>query len=405
MPTLFDRLLAATYHPNQINNPNPTNKTGAKQQAMKIRSALLSARRYDLDDDTVQAAAILGVQHPDILLAMLPRARATFPKVAFQWRQGAALEALGIEPETPDKMTCAYIEQINDPTDYPNYRLSTMSFLDDDRTVAVDSTAIVFSLDQPIIERLPYLHQERSSLARLTGKSKEMLDRCLLGSTYSVVDEDHSKWLTPLTEITDTNVIYRKQMADHRLNLCRNLASYASHTFSPFHPDYDVILGFPTAIMHNCATVMGINIIEFAGTWRFVITVLAMLQARKYLDHGTPASDGKRRFVGNKEVPYLQYHRVSLKVPRQIVVREMIESVRESIPQPRREIEGYWRERRTKAGPKCDHIDVSETPNRSRCIYCKRARYWTANYMRGSAEVGFVTKERVVQMHGGRVKG
>jgi hypothetical protein len=316
-----------------------------------------------------------------------------------EWRQGAALEEQGIEADNPAKLSGAFIEEISNPGEFPVYRMTGMGFMEGASVGLAHFDSIIFCLDQPILERMPNLYQDRSELARLTGVSKDVLDACLLGSTYQKVDDDMSKWLSLLDEAGD-QVADRKAMAEHRLMLCKKLASYATHAWSPFGPSYRTMMESPRGALPMYEQITKNNILECSGTWRFVVTVLALIQARDYTTQVQPPSEGRRRFVGNKVVPYLQYWRVSLKLPRQVILRDMIDSVRESLPKPAKLVEGYWRERFPKNVARdvnCDHVDVSETADRYRCVHCKRSRYFTRDYVRGSSIEGFVKKDRVIE--------
>jgi hypothetical protein len=138
------------------------------------------------------------------------------------------------------------------------------------------------------------------------------------------------------------------------------------------------------------------NIIETSGTWRLMVSLMALIQARDYSTvQRPPDNPARRRFVGGKMVPFLQHWRVKLTLPRKIVLRKIVTSVRHSLPRPRHGVDGHWAERAS-AIPNCDHVDVSETPTRDRCVFCKRARYWVKWHERGDSSVGYVVKDRVV---------
>jgi hypothetical protein len=396
---LFDELFAATYHPEQrIDNPYG-DPGGSRRAANLIRAALISSQRYFLDDDVVRAATDLGVQHPDILIEMLARARLPFPKMWIEWDQRVVLEHLDIQvAEDAPPIIGAYIEQISAPGEFPIFKITEMGLDHTSQPVraAAHATSIIYSLDHPILERIPLLHQERSSLARFTGISKEVMDQCLLGSTYSQVDADLSKYLN-LPEHLSTEAQERKAMADHRLELCRKLANHASHSLSSFWPSYENMLSGSRRQLDIWEKAVSFSILNFSGTWRFLVSVLALIQARDYTTSvQPPRNSAKRRFVGNKVVPYLQHWRVSLKLPRKVILRDMVYSTRDSLPQPRKEVEGYWRSHH-EHDVTCQHVDVSETPDRFRCALCKRALWFTPSHVRGSSEVGFVKKDRVVE--------
>lgn len=401
---LVDELFAATYHPEQrIDNPFE-DAGGQRRFALQIRAALISARRFILDEEVVRAATKLGVQHPDILLAMLPRGRLPFSKIWIEWDQRIALDEAEIPiAEDGPPSVGVFVEELSGPGEYPLYRISEMGFDFDSEPprATVNATSVVYSLDIPILDRMPSLYGERSSLVRMTSShnlNKDLIDSCLLGATYA---GSGFRYALPAPNVQAVDVEGedddREGMVSHRIELCRKLVSYASHVFSPFWPSYSTMMGSRRTSLAVYERGVAQSIVGSSGTWRFIVTVLALIQSRDYTSQAQPPRNpAKRRFVGNKVVPYLQHVRISLKLPRQVVLREMIASTREALPRARHEVEGHWKVSH-KGDSNCDHVDVSETPTRYRCALCRRARWFQSAHMRGSSKVGFVKKDRVVE--------
>jgi len=383
--TLVDRLLAATYQPDKrVDNVSGTSN-GSRTLAAAMRAKILSSQRYFLTDDVVEAATELGIQHPDILAAMVPRARLPFSKMYIEWSNFAQLRPQGrtIAEDAIDRVGFC-VEQISSPNEFPLFKITGFGIDERINKAMTLATQIIYTLDSQVLNHVPFLMQERSNLARLSGVSKELLDAALLGTTYHRI-----------AQITDD-----PEMHDYQLEICRKLAGCASYVLSDLFPSYDEILNKPKVILDSFTHIVSDTIKETMGTWRFIISVLALIQSREYTDHVQPLRNhAKRRFVNGKSVPYLQLWRVSLKLPRKVVIRNVVTSVRESLPQPRRTIEGYWRRRRS-GNPEaltCNHVDVAETANRYRCVFCKSAFFFTPEHERGSAEIGYVKKDRVVE--------
>ena len=398
MATLADDIFAATYQPHRVTDPYMLGPAGQRKTAEKLRAVLRSAHRYFVDDEVIRAAATLGVQHPDILLAMLSRARLPFPKVWIEWNQRAVLDQLDqpIEEDAPPVIG-AYLEEITREGSFPLYRITEMGMAQTPwEMVSVNATSILYSLDSPIILE-PQVLQERSAISRFTGVTKDNMDMTLIGSLYSrevglfangKIDRENAfQALLPDGVANDPDAI------KHRVDLCTKLASHATHVMSEFFPSIDQMMRHPDADRYKHG--VGQSIVEFSGTWRLLVSLFALLQARDYTSQERPPDNpARRRFVGNKVVPFLQHWRVKLALPRAVVLRKMIVSTRQSLPRPRHGVEGHWAERHL--SPDCEHVDVSETPKRYRCVFCGRARYWVKDHERGSAEVGYVTKDRVV---------
>lgn len=393
---LADELYGATHQP-LVRMDNPTgNLADVRRKAERIRSDLTRARKYVVDDDVAAAASVLGVQHPEVVLSMLSRARLAFPAMWIEWDQRAVMRAAGQDPATDaPARTGVLVEQMHAEGEVPLYRMSEVGF---DRTcdppVAVcNATGVLYSTEQPIAQRDLSFHVQRSEIARVSGLTKETLDVTLLGSTYSAAAEERTRQLSEADlELMDEGM---REKVELRLERCRQLMSHAAHVWSPYWPSYDAIAGsrdpqVVQAVVRN-------SVLEFSGSWRFIVTVLALIQARDYTSaEQAPPNPARRRFVGNKVVPYLQHFRVSLKLPRQVVLRRMVRQQRSSLPLPRMEIEGHWKNRHGRGDPSCDHVFTQARRTVYRCALCSWERWWQPSFLKGSAEIGFVTKDRVV---------
>ena len=400
--TLADEIFAATYQPTKrMDDPYLIGPAGQRKAAAMVRDTMRNSQRFLVDDEVARAAAHFGTQHPDILLGMLPRARLPFPKVWVEWSQRVVLEELGqpVEDDCPP-LIGAFVEQITGDDEHPLYRITEcgVDFTNEQARVAsINATSILYSLDSPILG-YNYTMQDRSDISRMSGISKEMMDKALIGSLYTeeMARYDQRPDDEPPDDETDIQF---------RLDLCRKLSGYATHVFSPFYPSYREMMEHRLHEMYG--HIVRRSIVEFSGTWRLIISLFALVQSRDYTTHEQPPlNPARRRYpVGNKMAPYLQHWRVKLALPRRVVLRRMIASTREALPRPRHGVEGHWAARHH--APKsygsdaatianCVHVDVAETPNRLRCALCGRATYWVKNHERGSSEVGYVTKDRVV---------
>ena len=405
--TLADEVFAATYQPNKrMDDPYLIGPSGQRKAAAAVRETMRNSQRFIVDDEVARAAAHFGTQHPDILLSMLPRARLPFPKVWVEWSQRVVLEELGqpVESDCPP-LIGAFVEQITGDEEYPLYRITEVGvdFTEGhERVASINATSILYSLDSPILGHA-YTLQDRSDIARISGISKETMDKALLGSLYT---EELARYDNDLDDEPPDD----EADIEFRLDLCRKLSGYATHVFSPFYPSYREMMEHRMHEMYG--HIVRRSIVEFSGTWRLIVSLFALIQSRDYTTHERPPlNPARRRYVGNKMTPYLQHYRVKLTLPRKIVLRKMIASTRESLPRPRHSVEGHWAERHYApvryrkpdvSVTDCVHVDVAETPSRLRCALCGRATYWVKDHDRGNSEVGFVTKERVVVRKSGQ---
>ena len=224
MSLLVDDIFAATHLPQRVADPYLSGPATQRRTAIKMREALRGAQRYFIEEDAIRAAATLGVQHPDVLLAMLPRARLPAPKMWVEWDQRAVLDELNqkIEPDAPP-MIGAYLEEVNRDNGFPLYRITEMG-IDAAGIVAVNATSILYSLDSPITTQ-PFVLQDRSAVSRLSRVSKEQMDMALIGTLYT---NAVGLYASGKLQTDDTEAL------EHRVALCRKLVSHATHTFSDF---------------------------------------------------------------------------------------------------------------------------------------------------------------------------
>ncbi len=387
--SLSDEIYAATYSIKRVDGlggPEARRRTGEK-----LRAALQRTRKYVVTDDAAAAAAVLGVQHPDVLLAMLHRARLPFPSVWIEWDQRVVLDAIGQPPEerAPPR-TGVLVDQLHAEGEVPLYRMQEIGMdWDETPTVALaNATAVVYSTEVHVALAAPWAMAERSAIARLSGLDKPTLDLTLIGSAYSM---RRTVFPNDEREATDET--------EQRLQQCTSLMTYASHVWSEYWPSYRELLDYPDAGMVE--NVVRRSVVEFSGTWRMVIALIALIQARDYTTYAPGAPNAaRRRFVGNRMVPYLQHLRVELALPREVVLRRVVRGMSGDLRLPRMEVEGHWKNRHGVGDPKCDHVWTHARRTVYRCPLCGWERWFQPSFSRGDAEVGFVTKDRVVVRRG-----
>ncbi len=128
-----------------------------------------------------------------------------------------------------------------------------------------------------------------------------------------------------------------------------------------------------------------------------MVSVLALLNARDLVQTEVRRDGTKARLVGGKITPFLEHTLVSLKLPRRLAIERALRELRDSLPRRRHEVVGHWKHSRKRGDTSCDHVFLDETPQRQRCAVCGFKRWWQNEHLRGSAQVGFLTKDRLVE--------
>jgi hypothetical protein len=398
MTQFWDRVYACLHRRNGLFNIVPS----AQHNLLEVlRSEVLRAQKYELTDEVVEAATELSTKHPEVLLAMLPKARLTFPLVAIDWNQRVVLETLGQSPsdDAPFR-TGVLLKQMTQSPDVPIYTMNEMGMnaAEEQDQVLLNPVAVMYSTEVPIMGTGPHLMEHRRQIAEMTGISGKILDVTLLGTTFQTSRglATYAPGLyTDLDKIDDDE---REELDAARENHCNKLLQHASHAWSTYWPTYEIMsrIKEPKG-REEVRRIVFNSVMEFSGTWRFVAAVTALLQNREIATYEQHVNPGRRRFVSGKSVQYLRHERVKLIVPRKIALRKMIQSFGHSLQLPRFEVEGHWRSRHGKGDPKCDHPAWNhERRTIYRCVLCGWERWFVPSFMKGDAQIGFLTKERVV---------
>lgn len=361
--------------------------------AARYRDKLRNARRFYLDEDITQAAVEMGYNHPDLLRGLLSRARTPFPMIWIEWPLEVALNAVGLEKEddAPSRVGCL-VEALHETE--PLYRM-TMIYASHGKA-EVSALSVLYHLSKPISDVLAEKNEVADIINRhpvfvvATGHDKKVVSNVglLLGSAYT--DTSHS--------LTAEDVAFRTQQ-------CEALAKHAVIVYSPQMGEefFRFISGNgktrdPNII--SLATKFMVNdVSEQAGTWRLIISILAMINSKDRLHMESARCDGTgRRFVSGRGVPFLDHIVVKLRLPRKDTIQRLIREVRASIPRRLHDVMGHWKYRRKglDGDPECDHVWVETNATNEKCAICGWHRWWQKDTMRGSAEVGIITKDRLV---------
>jgi len=384
MEPLADIVYAACSNPTKLLKGHPT-PDGLRRLGMNIKTALRESRRYYIDDEVVRAATHLGVQHPDVLMSMLRRARLPFNKCWVEWSPRAQVEESGYIPaeDIPERTGCI-LERLDQA--HPLFRMTMIGFQPDGerrlKSCCVAPISIIYNLEQPI----SLASSDRHSIAEISKLPQDYINKTLIGGAYM----EHSLYQREPDEI------------EHRRRICDELASYATHSILPFIKPF--IQESLSSYKYNVnwrqewERVFRSEIIEHSGSWRFIISLFALINSRDYLESDKVLRHGKSRSVNAKMIPYLDHFLVALKLPRKIVQQRALREYAEAIPRRRHEVEGHWKQSRKKGLLGCEHVYVDETPTRQVCVFegCGHKRWWVNEFERGDASIGYVIKDRLV---------
>jgi len=389
---LADIINAACADPTRlILGLHPQDRDGRRVLGNRVRMAMRTARRFYIDDEVTRAATRLGVQHPNILCQMLARARTPFDSIWLEWAVAPQVEEAGmpVAEDAPER-TGVLIERLDE--NEPIYRMIQLGNSIKPNEVIVGPLAIMYHLVSPImdIRSIP----DQKLIADTTKLPEEYINITTVGSAYQNQAED---------DADDLEI-------EQRRYYCDLLASHAAHILNPLTASYiHRVLDGKHDKEGNNLTVHGVRVThreamqitmqdsikEHSGAWRFVMSLLALMNTQDYVERETFRA-GRSQIVSGHVVPYLEHITVKLKLPRRIVEERMVRELVDAIPRRRHEVMGHWKQSRKRGDPHCNHPYIDVTPRRQRCPLCSHSRWWVNEHMRGTAELGFVVKDRVV---------
>lgn len=376
MKALFDTVYAACCNPVKLLDCHPS-ADGRRKLGAEYKTWMRESRRYFVDDDATRSAAVLGVQHPEILLSMLRKARLPFARVWIEWNNRAQAEETGGQAteSTPERIG-VLLERLHERE--PLYRMTVLGPLANGHA-AICPVSVVYHLDQPVGALFA---DDRRAILEISELSEKYMDAALVGTAYSggVIGTDSEE-------------------AEHRKALCEELTKHATLVITPFVvPIVHAVLAGRIHSSEQMRDMFYMQIAEQAGTWRMILSLLALINAQDCVATEHRDKTAGSRLVCGKPVPFLDHWTVTLKLSRKIAEARIVRAMADAIPRRRHEVTGHWKHSRKRwpGSPDCAHAWVSETGMREACAICGHKRWWVNEFMRGSAEIGVVTTDRFV---------
>lgn len=431
-PTFADTVLAACAVPGKRIQPPPhffPEGKGFKHSVANLRADVLRAKRYVLDDDVTAAAVDLGMQHPDILLAVLKNAFTPFEQIWIEWNPAAQMRAAKqnvdpaiatqfIQSQLPEsRRTGVIITRIGES----RFKIvmvgeSTVDSRTGEeysmRQCGASPLGIEYDLHTPLYAGVP--NSSEQFIERHTGWTADLLRSSLLAGAYATsVNSDIEDVAEEGETLTDEQV--RSRLAEHRqmrIRQCDNLAAHARWIFDPVYGKVfrDRILDGPDTLDRNsvrslcydhAVKTVELQVQEEAGVFRFVISAIALMIGRDRVAADVPIQRTKRaRLVNGKRTAFVEVRRVSLTVPRKIANKRVLRALSKAMPRAQHDVEGHWKQKRKNYDFDCDHVMVWETPRREVCAIkdCGFKRWRVDDFKRGDPSIGVIEKTRVAKL-------
>ena len=347
------------------------------------------ARKYILDNDMIRVVAHIAAQPPEYFLKHLNSCRLPFDTVWFQWDQGLMLRALheaGVGSGPNDDLTGS-MAVLCETLSGSRIRMEMVSnyFSDETRAegdvVGMVPFGFITDLDQPVAGGL--LDDDRFATDLVRDFEGRMRENVAIGVDYQTAMDE-------------------QETGSALDQLSRHIAYSASGPMGQQYRDMQRLVDQKNDPVHRMLfdfqiremKVKGLSLVS--GVWRTVMAILIMLNTSgSEVDTDTLVSPRGSKSVRGKAIPYMEYRRVGLKLPRDKIIRRINKQTQEYRPKRRHEVAATWCYRTGSGDPNCSHPSFQPVPETrfQECPDCGRLRWRRQQHLRGDASLGFVKKD------------
>ena len=345
------------------------------------------ARKFILDNDMIRVVAHIAAQPPEYFLKHLTSCRLPFDTVWFQWDQGQMLQALreaGIGPGPRDN-TSGHDAVLCESLSGSRIRMELVSnYLipaAKDSGVVMVPFGFITDLDQPVVGGL--LDDDRIATDNVREFQTAVRSNVALGVDYETAMEEQGTG-SALDRLTQ-HIAYSASgpLGQQMLQWQRGV-----------NQTNDPLERMTWTYKIQKSNFAGLK--RVAGVWRTVMAILILLNtAGSEVDTDTLISPRGSKSVRGRVIPYMEYRRVGLKLPRDKIIRRISQQTQEYRPKRRHEVAATWCYRTGTGDPACAHPRFEPVPDTKfqECPECGRLRWRRQQHLRGDASLGFVRKD------------
>jgi hypothetical protein len=400
MDTLFGQIIETLKNPESggdvyaVGQEKVNAKAFSKKLGIKMRDEILIAKRYHLGSDITRSAALLAFNIEDPIKDIIGKARLPFESIWIEFPTKDKLAAFGLEVSpNAREFHGALIKRINNsPSNFTITPVGKSNMAKYAGRDFVDWSPISIEVNSGTSIDINYRNSQEKyfrnpilTLVREKALPQELdenqfvkgfLKATLIGGKTELEELDKNK---KLTEITD----------------------YAVHCLTPYFGKiyYDAIETLhkkdkddsADKLQFSLRKGLGYILNEQAGIFRFIISVLALLNDKEYikLESIKPGKSRPNSLIKPKQQAIYEY--VTMTVPHNVFImnhQNLSEAKREVM---RHEVTGTWVNYHRTGKNDCEHsfANLDENGNKKICMLCGRKKTWRREHERGNIELGF----------------
>ena len=401
MDTLFGQIIEALKTPETggdlfcAGQKKEDQKMFARKLGIKMRNEILLAKRYHLGSEITKAATLLSYNVDDQVKDIVEKARVPFESIWIEFPTKDKLHVFGLEiDENTPKFSGVLLKRINNSATHFTITPVSTSVFKEHKGYFVDwcPISVEVNVEHKIDDdyRSKQMQLFKPSILKLIEGKAVLKDIEEDEFVNSLMKATLLGGKTELTNMDDlSNVVVLADYATHRLTPYYGSIYYESININDIKTEYS------NGINQPLFEALGKIPNQQSGLFRFVISVLAILNDKEYIKVES-IKPGKSR-PGENNKPKLQpvYDFVTMTAPHNVFIMEkqkLSEVKRECM---RHEVTGTWVNYHRTGKDDCEHsfanLDISG--NKKICMLCGRKKTWRREHERGNIELGFKKRQ------------
>lgn len=377
-----------------------------RQAGVRLHDQLAVARRYHLSTDFTAIAATYGFNVDDPIGNMLNMARPPFDNTWIEWPVPAQLKALGIEPVLfGPEFAGVLVKKV--PGHATRFMISMVGYDPDLHVNSVDMLpfSVLYDTEKPLSDEEiavshDFIYHCIKDDVRISEPASKLFVEC--GKDFSI------RAVLEATLIGG-KISFGALPKPEPMPDIRSVLPYATYCLTPGseryveivsskNPDFDEIRPIIKKVVSQ-------QFREFAGIFRFVVGVLALLNTKEYVRKETIKPGKKRPGEELAPKPQPQYEFVTTHAPHVVILRHIqgknADDDKRQSPKLH-DVEGTWVTYHKTGKDDCHHVfeKLDVEGNRKICVLCGRKKSYRSPHERGNAERGVMPhKARIVLDH------
>lgn len=404
-PKLVDKFNLAIADPNKNLAVHGLWSNNGEKVARTLRPIMRTAVVFRLDEEVVDAACRLALDHPDVLAEMSRRARLPYDTVFLEWSNHQKLKSCEgrIYPTTPEHVGALLTREPGDTAVFNSTVISPSAEGDGGELIGMSPFSFAFNPDNDWGSHTGYLHA-------FFREQQDIREQLRTAGLFTSIEEGFYDHLIMDPFIYGSATWHHKEYEEAPLqwDAARSISRRTRLIWNPYEKktmqealESDEIIKYRVANWAGGGTAqkkrkeaivddLRLSYQEELGDAKLIIAIISLLSAgTKIVDWSDTISGDGSSFAGGRIVKYMHARVVKLKLPIK-EVRRTLRAMAYKIKKRRHEVMGHWCSSHRTGDSSCSHKYEDIDPRVKVCSICKHRIWYKKDHMRGDASIGFV---------------